>query len=335
MALSKKTRDYITIWNTGVGFVYIVNSFTTLLQIILLLQMQAEFNKAYGGSSAVASSHSAGLSGEQIFAIFLIVDIFVAGISNFFYSRKYISGDNPKSKLGYTATISLIIANIYMLYTFGKKIIDTATASSSLSRTGTSSVISDAYFGSQFSWVMWLVTIIIVFNAVAAVLAFFFMLKSDRYDDDDDDDDKSWKSKPLGKFYADVPKHATGGSGSAGPKTEPATDAAKDAKDEKKEPLLDLHGNPIVDEPKKTEEPAAAAAAVQAGDKEEPTLDLHGNVMVEKPVLAVESAEPASMEAAPAAEQAPAAEPAPKAEPAPAEDASLPTNDDLGTELTV
>jgi len=329
MAISRKIKEYVTLWNMGVSFIYFAYGSLTLISIISLLQLQAEFRRAAGSSYVDRSS---GMSPETLFSIFLIIDIIVAGITNFFYTRKYIRNDNPKSTLGFVATISLIIANGYMLISFISMLISASSrTSSSYSSAATTGTLNLLFFGSSLSWLMWVLTIVIVFNAVTAVAALIFMLRSDR-DDVDIIDDGSTGGHSVG-LYADVPTHATGMSmpsststeKSEAPKFAPMSSetAAKVEAETAKEPVLDLHGNPIEPEPKaaaETEKPATEPAA-------EP---------VAEPTSAVDTPEPAPAEPAEPATPEPVAEPSAPAAPsttaAPAE-SSLPTGFD--DELTV
>ena len=339
MAISRKIKEYVTLWNMGVSFIYFAYGSLTLISIITLLQLQAEFRRAAGSSYVDRSS---GMSPETLFTIFLIIDIIVAGITNFFYTRKYIRNDDPKSVLGFVATISLIIANGYMLVSFISTLISmSSTTSSSYSSAATTGTLNLLFFGSSLSWLMWVLTIVIIFNAVAAVAALIFMLRSDR-DDVDIIDDGSTGGHSVG-LYADVPTHATGMSmpmstateKSEAPKFAPMSSetAAKVDAETAKEPMLDLHGNPIEPEPKTAAEAEKPAAEPTPEPSESvapvtPAVDTPEPAAAEPATTPAAPAEPATPE--PVAEQAAPATPSTTAAPA---ESSLPTGFD--DELTV
>ena len=309
MKLSQKTRDFITLWNVGVSFIYFVYGGYTLILLISLWRLANSLGSTGGG-----------MTPEAFFSLFLIIDLFVSGIANLIYARKYFRDDNPKSLIGYVATISLIIGNVYVLYNVFKSI------GNEMSSSGAATVLVIG------GWVYWVIAIGVIFSAVASVVGLINMLQWSSFTIDDDD--KKSGSKLGGGIFADVPTHATGGTpiafsqASLDPLAEPKADApATPGVDPvaaaNKEPVLDLHGNPIEPEPK-AEAPSEPTATVA-----EPITTDSAPAAAPEPV-----AEPVAAEPTPVAEPAPA--PAAPATPAaPAAPASTADADYLGTELEV
>ncbi len=172
--MSQKIKDYITIWNTGVSFIYFAYGAIMVVALIMTLQLRAEYAKMYGSSFSSYYS-SASMDFENMVSVLFSIVMFVAGITNLFYARKYLRDDNPKSPLGWVATISLAASNIYLLVMIINYL---ASVQESYSSYGMSTnVLSTLFLGSGFSWVVWLIAIVIIFNAVAAVMGFLNMIK--------------------------------------------------------------------------------------------------------------------------------------------------------------
>lgn len=201
MKVSQRAKDYITIWNTGVSFIYFAYGAVTVVALIMMMQFQAESAKRYGGSYSLYSSSSS-MSFESVVSILFAIIMFVAGITNLFYARRYLRDDNPRSTLGWVATTTLAASNIYLLISVINSVAETQKTYSSYGMGA--NVLTSLFLGSQFSWVIWLIAIVIVFNAVAAVMGFLNMVKwSPITIDSVEDGDAS----PIA---ADVATHAMG-----------------------------------------------------------------------------------------------------------------------------
>ena len=210
MSLSQKVKDYITIWNTGVSFIYFAVGVVNILQYIMMMQTMSKYSDFYGVSSSTSS-----IDFEKIMVVVFAIVMFVAGITNLFYARKYLRDDNPKSTLGWIATISLMVSNLYLLF----MIIKVMTNDFNMSSSG---VTLKSMFTSEYAWELWLEIFIVVFNAVAAVIGFMNMLK---WSPMTIDGEVSGIQTEPGGIAADVATHAMGHEA---PSTEmAATETAK------------------------------------------------------------------------------------------------------------
>ena len=161
--LSDKTKDYITIWNEAIAGIYMAFSVLMIGSMISSIQSCMELKAKYK-SSAYIQDFNCGISlnnFDSVLLVIMIVVMFAAGISNFFYTRRFFRDGNIKMSSGYIATISLAASNLYLVYLLIRTLVETSEARS----------ISILSYISGASWMTWVILIAVIISLVVSILA--------------------------------------------------------------------------------------------------------------------------------------------------------------------
>ena len=163
LKFGEKTKDYATIWNEATAGICMVVSFSVIGSFISYYQSCSEMKAIYS-SSIYAQQINCGVLFESfdsaLMALMAIV-MFVAGLSNFFYTRRYFRDGNLKTASGFIATITLVASNLYLVYSQIRSLIE----SSGSRLASVSSLIS------SYSWMTWVALIALIVSLIMSVIA--------------------------------------------------------------------------------------------------------------------------------------------------------------------
>lgn len=198
LKLKEKTKDYITIWNEAIAGIYMAFSFLMIGSFISSIQSCMEFKAKY--SSTYAQEMSCGVTFDNfdnVLLVVMIIVMFAAGLSNFFYTRRFFRDGIIKTMSGYVATITLAISNVYLVYLVIRSLVESSSVRS----------ISILSYVSGVSWMTWLILIAIVISLIFSILAMInvFTWSPITIDSEEDGD-----SKKEPEIAADVATHAMG-----------------------------------------------------------------------------------------------------------------------------
>ena len=222
MALGQKTKDYIATWNEGISGIYMAYGFVMISALISTIETCSKL-KASGYSA------TCGFSDPSAFlTVAVSIVMFVAGLSNFFYTRRCFRDEDPRTLSGFVATFSLAIANGYMA--FGLIAALNLAVSSAVSG-GVSLVV---FVGSTTSWMVWAILAAVIISFVMSVMAIVIQFK--------------WSPMTIGEsrsddmpeIAADVATHAMGYGA-------PVTGATTEKKEKDLPPMLSADAaSPVV-----------------------------------------------------------------------------------------
>ena len=167
----QKVKDYFTIWNTGVSFIYGILGVIYSYAIIETVETYNKYKEYYS-----MSSKSIWTPGMVLTIIFSIVFL-ATGVLNLIHTRKYFRNDNPRSPLGYTALGMLIVSTGYFLV---RIIIGFIEYASALNGSGgyTNSFNIPLFLMDMESWLTWVFLAMILFNFVSATLSLIWLIKN-------------------------------------------------------------------------------------------------------------------------------------------------------------
>ncbi len=157
LKFSEKTKDYVTIWNEATAGIYMAVSFSLIGSFISYYQSCTEVKK-YSPSISCGFFFE---SFDSALMVLMAVVMFVAGISNFFYTRRYFRNGDLKTASGITATITLAASNLYLVYLQIKSL----TVSSEARSVSLGSLISGS------SWMTWVTLIALIVSLIMSVIA--------------------------------------------------------------------------------------------------------------------------------------------------------------------
>ena len=127
----------------------------------------------------------------------MIIVMFIAGISNFFYTRRFFRDGSIKTTSGYVATISLAMSNAYLVYLVIRSLVESSSYRS----------ISILNYLSDASWMSWLVLIAIVISLIFSALA---VINVFTWSPITIDSEEGGNEKKNPEIAADVATHAMG-----------------------------------------------------------------------------------------------------------------------------
>ncbi len=107
----RKLKDYIAVWNAGVGFIYfLIGSFAGLIGFDSL-QLHGSFQEILD----ILGKRFSALSTWEIIVIVFFTLMWLAGITNIVYVRRYLLEYKIKSVTGVLATVLLVIVNVVVM----------------------------------------------------------------------------------------------------------------------------------------------------------------------------------------------------------------------------
>ena len=105
--MGRKLRDYIVIWNAGVGFIYLLIGTIAILYGIDSLHLVGDF----GANVEILKTRFTTLKVEEIVMIVVFGVIWLAGVNNFFYVRRALLEYKTRSFVSFMAPFMLTLAN--------------------------------------------------------------------------------------------------------------------------------------------------------------------------------------------------------------------------------
>lgn len=169
----QKVRDYFTVWNTGVSFIYGIIGLIYCSAITEAISLYNKY-KEYG----YYDSDDSIMTGDMVIAILFTIVFLATGVLNMIFTRRYFREEKAKSALGYTALGMLILSTGYMLVRMLIMVFQYAAAvSGSGYGIGYAGGISFLALFGYSNWLTWVFLAAVVFNFVSAILALVWLIK--------------------------------------------------------------------------------------------------------------------------------------------------------------
>lgn len=160
---SRALKDYIAVWNAGMGFIYfLISSYLGLLEI-----ERINFTTSLGEDFNKIGAYFGGMSTQDIIIFLFFVAMWLAGVLNILYVRRYFLQFKMKSVVGVLATILLFLVNtaVIVLIFFDVKMDG-----------GNISFANREWLGS-LSWPLWVAIGAMCFSGLASLIGIIEMIR--------------------------------------------------------------------------------------------------------------------------------------------------------------
>ena len=105
--MGRKLRDYVVIWNAGVGFIYFLVGTVAILYGIDSLHLSGNFANMIN----IVKTRFSSLRPEEIIMMVVFGVVWLAGVTNFFYVRRALLEYKTRSFISFLAPFTLTLAN--------------------------------------------------------------------------------------------------------------------------------------------------------------------------------------------------------------------------------
>ena len=164
--MGRKLRDYIVIWNAGVGFIYLIASSLAILWGIDSLHLSGDFTNMIN----IVKTRFSTLRTDEIIIMVVVGVVWLAGITSFFYVRRCLLEYKTRSILSFLAPFTLTLANALAitLVFFDVHLLEN----------GNVSLKYRAELLNSLNWVGWTAVGIVIANAVFSIIGIAAMIKA-------------------------------------------------------------------------------------------------------------------------------------------------------------
>lgn len=164
--MGRKLRDYIVIWNAGVGFIYLIVSSLAILWGIDSLHLRGDFTNMVN----IIKTRFETLRTDEIIIMVVVGIVWLAGITSFFYVRRCLLEYKTRSMLSFLAPFTLTLANALAitLVFFDVHLLEDGNVTLSYR----------VELLNSLNWVGWTAVGIVIANAVFSVVGIAAMIKA-------------------------------------------------------------------------------------------------------------------------------------------------------------
>jgi hypothetical protein len=164
--MGRKLRDYVVIWNAGVGFIYLIVGTILILLGIDSLHLSGDFTNIIN----ILKTRFTTLRPDEIIIMVVVGIVWLAGVTSFFYVRRCLLEYKTRSIISFLAPFTLTLANALAVTAVFFDI--------RLLENGSVSLNYRADFINSLNWVGWVAVSVVIISVLFSIIGIVAMIKA-------------------------------------------------------------------------------------------------------------------------------------------------------------